>query len=99
VESGYPSGGRDFAVVLAEAYLEALASATYEQLSRYLGHPAEQLIMGADQRPYLVTAVAVRRPAGGLYLHVGANTADWDEAVPVVRSTVVTFAAARKPAR
>ena len=92
MESGSPSWERDFAVVLAEAYLDALACATYEQLERYVGRPAEQLIMGADQRPYLVTAVAVRRPAGGLYLHVGVNTGDWDEAVPVVRSTVVTFA-------
>jgi len=89
----------DFAVVLAEAYLDALGSASRDELVRYLGRPTEQLIMGADRRPYLITAVAVQRPAGGLYLHVGVNTAHWDEAVPVVRSTVVTFATARKPAR
>ena len=58
---------------------------------RYLGRATEQLIMGADRRPYLITAVAVQRPAGGLYLHVGVTTGDWDDAVPVVRSTVVTI--------
>jgi hypothetical protein len=81
----------DFAVVLAEAYLDALAGATREQLAQYVGRPAEQLIMGVDQRPYLITAVAVQRPAGGLYLHVGVTTGDWDDAVPVVRSTVVSI--------
>jgi len=78
----------DFAVVLAEAYLDALAGASRDELVRYLGRPAEQLIMGADRRPYLITAVAVQRPAGGLYLHVGVTTGDWDDAVPVVRSAV-----------
>jgi hypothetical protein len=78
-------------VALAEAYLDALAHGTCGQLKRYLGRPAEQLVMGPDQRPYLVTAVAVRRPSGGLYLHVGVNTGDWDQGIPVVRSAVVTF--------
>ncbi len=84
-----------FAVVLAEAYLDALACGTRKQLERYLGRPYEQLIMGEDQRPHLVAAVAVRRPAGGLYLHVTVNTGDWDNTEPVVRSTVVTFAECR----
>ena len=79
------------AVALAEAHLDALAHGSCEQLRRYLGRPAEDLVMGPDQRPYLVTTVAVRRPAGGLYLHVGVHTGDWDGGVPVVRSAVVTF--------
>jgi hypothetical protein len=91
VERGDPHGDREIAVVIAEAFLDALRAGTCEELNRYLGRPAEQLIMGTDQRPYLVTAVAVRRLSGGLYLHVGVNNGDWDEGAPVVRSAVVTF--------
>jgi hypothetical protein len=82
---------RAIAVTIAEAFLDALAAGTCEELIRYLGRPTEQLIMGADQRPYLVTAIAVRRSSGSLYLHVGVTNAEWDHGVPVVRSAVVPF--------
>jgi hypothetical protein len=82
---------RAVAVAIAEGFLDALAAGTCQELTRYLARPVEQLIMGADQRPYLVTAVAVRRAVGSLYLHVGVTNAEWDTGVPVVRSAVVTF--------
>src|SRR6266545_3652735 len=73
VERGDLPGEPEIAVAIAEAYLKALASGTCEQLRPYLGRPTEHLVMGDDQRPYLVTAVAVRRSSGGLYLHVGVH--------------------------
>ncbi len=89
MERGDLPGEPEIAVAIAEAYLKALASGTCEQLRPYLGRPTEHLVMGDDQRPYLVTAVAVRRSSGGLYLHVGVHDGQWADGVPVVRSAVV----------
>jgi hypothetical protein len=80
---------QDVATTIAQAYLDGLSAGPGDQLRACLGRPVEELVMGEDQRPYLVTVVAVRRPSGGLYLHVGVSSGDWDRSVPVIRSAVV----------
>jgi hypothetical protein len=93
VTSGEASGDPGIAVAIAEAYLDILSGGSHEQLQPCLGHPAEQLLMGEDGRPYLVTAVGVQCPSGRLYLHVGVSNHGWDPCAPVVRWAVITFGA------
>jgi hypothetical protein len=77
------------AVAIAEAYLNVLSGGSAEQLRQCLGRPAEQLLMGEDGRPYLVTATGARSPAGGFYLYVSVSDRGWDGDVAVVRSAVL----------
>jgi hypothetical protein len=79
------------AVAIAEAYLNVLSGGSAEQLRQCLGRPAEQLLMGEDGRPYLITVAGARCPAGGFYLHVSVSDRGWDGEVAVIRSAVLTF--------
>jgi hypothetical protein len=78
------------AVAIAEAYLNVLSGGSPKQLRQCLGRPAEQLLMGEDGRPYLVTVAGARYPTGGLYLHVSVSDSGWDGDVAVIRSAVLT---------
>jgi hypothetical protein len=79
------------AAAIAEAYLNVLSGGSPEQLRQCLGRPAEQLLMGEDGRPYLITAAGVRCPAGGICLYVSVSDRGWDGDVAVIRSAVLTF--------
>jgi hypothetical protein len=83
--------GQGIAVAIAEAYLNVLSGGSPEQLRECVGRPAEQLLMGEDGRPYLITVAGARCPAGGLYLHVSVSDRGWDGDVSVVRSAMLTF--------
>lgn len=77
------------AVAIAETYLNVLSGGSTAQLQQCLGRPAEQLLMGEDGRPYLVTAAGARCPAGGFHLHVSVSDCGWAGDVAVVRSVVL----------
>jgi hypothetical protein len=82
---------RGIAVALAEAYLDVLSGGSREELKQCVGRRAEQLLMGADGRPYLITVTGAQPPAGGLYLYVSVSDGGWDGGIAVVRSAVLTF--------
>jgi hypothetical protein len=70
--------------------LAALSELPRSELEQLLGRPAEHLVMGDDQRPYLMTSVLMRRLDGTIWAHVYVATGGWDEAEPIIRSTVLT---------
>lgn len=69
--------------------LAALSELPRSELEQLLGRPAEHLVMGDDQRPYLMTSVLMRRPDGTIWAHMYVATGGWDEAEPVIRSAVL----------
>jgi hypothetical protein len=70
--------------------LKALAQLSRPELEQLLGRPAEHLVMGDDQRPYLITSVIMRRPGGAIWVHMYVATGGWDEVDPVIRSAALT---------
>ncbi|HEY2675279.1 MAG TPA: hypothetical protein VGJ07_33535 [Rugosimonospora sp.] len=70
--------------------LMALSQLSRAELDQLLGRPAEHLVMGDDQRPYLMTSVVMRRPDGSIWAHVYVATGGWDEVDPVIRSAALT---------
>jgi hypothetical protein len=70
--------------------LDRLAELPRRDLEQLLGRPAQHLVMGEDQRPYLVTSVLMCRPGGAIWAHVCVATAGWDDAAPIVRSAALT---------
>jgi hypothetical protein len=90
---GNGPGERAPAATIAETFLRDLAGGPQELLRQALEGPAELLVMGEDGAPYLVTVVALRRPDGGIYLHVSVGHGGWAGDPPVVRSVVVVLGA------
>jgi hypothetical protein len=91
VPAGQIPAGQAIAVAIAEAYLNVLSGGSPEQLRQCLSRPAEQLLMGEDGRPYLITVAGTRCPTGELYLHVSVSDRGWDGDVAVLRSAVLAF--------
>ena len=79
------------AEAIADEYLSVLSGGSAAQLRQCLGSPVDQLLMGQDGRPYLITVAAVRSPAGGLCLSVSVDDCGWDGEVAVMRSAVLSF--------
>ncbi|GIH13084.1 hypothetical protein [Rugosimonospora africana] len=69
--------------------LARLSELSRSELEQQLGLPAEHLVMGEDQRPYLMTSVLMRRPDGSIWAHVYVATGGWDEVEPVIRSAAL----------
>jgi hypothetical protein len=75
---------------IVQRRLKALSQLSHQELEHLLGRPAEQLVMGDDQRPYLITSVLMRRPGGAIWAHMYVATGGWDEVDPVIRSAALT---------
>jgi hypothetical protein len=78
---------------IVQQRLKALSGLSRAELEQLLGRPAEHLVMGDDQRPYLITSVVMRRPGGAIWVHMYVATAGWDEVDPVIRSAALTSGA------
>jgi hypothetical protein len=91
VRSGDTPIDEAIAVAIAEAYLNVLSGGSAEQLQQCLGRPAEQLLMGSDGRPYLITVTGSRCPSGAIHLYVSVSDPGWDRDLAVVRSALLTF--------
>ncbi|WP_345632014.1 hypothetical protein [Rugosimonospora acidiphila] len=70
--------------------ITTLSRLSRRELEQLLGRPAEHLVMGEDERPYLMTSVVMRRPDGAIWAHVYVATGGWDEADPVIKSAALT---------
>jgi hypothetical protein len=91
VRSGDTPTDKRIAVAIAEAYLNVLSGGSVEQLRECLGRPAEQLLMGSDGRPYLITVTGSRCPTGAIHLYVSVSDPGWDRDLAVIRSAQLTF--------
>ena len=70
--------------------IAALSRLSRPELESLHGRPEQHLVMGDDQRPYLMTSVVMRRPGGEFWVHVCVATGGWDQDVPIVRSAALT---------
>jgi hypothetical protein len=93
VLDGDGSGEQRAAAMIAECCLRALTGGPGEVLLQGLEGPTEQLVMGVDGQPYLVTVVTVRRTDGAVHLQASVRSGGWGRHAAVVRTAVVLLGA------